>query len=139
MPGCLFANWWLVVLAAATFAFGQDRAEPGVKDSATAEKLAREAFSKVFEIPDDAVLAVLEKNGEVKLCAWRVDAPGKDLPEPTAIAQAFFWGRRRIPIRQWCSSVDGWMPIATATITLCTSMMPTLVCNGCPATEDRIS
>lgn len=136
----LTANWWLAVSAAATFAFGQDRAKQEVNDLATAEKLARAAFERVFEIPDDAVLAVLEKNGmhgrfevkvllnrmpdgcfgterqptawvkangDVKLYVWRLDAPGKDLPEPTAIAQAFFFGKKKDPdtavvlIRRW--------------------------------------
>ena len=136
----LFANCWPVVLAAATFTFGQDRTGQEVNDAKTAEKLAREAFEKVFEIPDDAVLAVLEKNGmhgrfevkvlldrmpdgcfgterkptawvkangDVKLCIWRLDAPGKDLPEPSAIAQAFIFGKKKDPdtavalIRRW--------------------------------------
>jgi len=136
----LFANCWPVVLATATFALGQDRAGQEVNDAKTAEKLAREAFEEVFEIPDDAVLAVLEKNGmhgrfevkvllkrmpdgcfgterqptawikangDVKLCVWRLDAPGKDLPEPTAIAQAFLYAKNKDPdtaitlIRRW--------------------------------------
>ena len=109
----LFANCWPVVLAAATFTFGQDRTGQEVNDAKTAEKLAREAFEKVFEIPDDAVLAVLEKNGmhgrfEVKVLLNRMlDAPGKDLPEPSAIAQAFIFGKKKDPdtavalIRRW--------------------------------------
>ncbi|MBC8876029.1 MAG: tetratricopeptide repeat protein [Planctomycetes bacterium] len=140
MRRCFFANCWAVALAAATFAFGQDRTGQEVNDTKTAEKLAREAFEEVFEIPDDAIVAVLEKNGmhgrfevkvllnrmpdgcfgterkptawvkangDVKLCVWRLDAPGKDLPEPSAIAQAFIFGKKKDPdtaivlIRRW--------------------------------------
>ncbi len=136
----LLANCWPVVLATATFVLGQDRATQEVNDSTTAEKLARAAFEKVFDVPDDAVLAVLEKNGmhgrfevkvllkrmpdgcfgterqptawvkangDVKLCIWRLDAAGKDLPSPSAIAQAFFFGKKKDPdtavalIRRW--------------------------------------
>ena len=51
--------------------------------------------------------AWVKANGEIKLCVWRVDAPGKDLPEPTAIAQAFLFGKKKDPdtavvlIRRW--------------------------------------
>ena len=58
----IIANFWTVVLAAALFAHGQDRDGQEVIDAATAKKLARAAFEKICEVPDDARIVVKEEN-----------------------------------------------------------------------------
>lgn len=138
MRAHLIAACWPAALAAATLVLGQDRAEQEVNDAATAKKLALEAFEEVFEVQDDALIAVTEenggygrfrvhldrmpdgcfgtprqptawvkKNGDVVLWVWRLDATGKDLPHPSAIAQSLTCAKKKDPdtaitlIRRW--------------------------------------